>query len=222
MIRTALALLLLLGGLLAGCGESHVSGDSGPPTADAGPPGDDAGPPRGRDAGPRDAGPPGCAVRRPAKHRARAEACDRERPRPDLPSDIDPTWSDCASHDDCTEGDNGRCTAGRDGYHCSYDRCFADADCDGVCECGGDWGSDGNACKAGNCATDGDCGPEGFCSPSWGDCGDYGGVVGYYCHTCDDECIDDTDCGDGTWGSGYCAYSPLMDRWVCQDSWCAG
>jgi hypothetical protein len=33
---------------------------------------------------------------------------------------------------------------------------------------------------------------------------------GYFCHTKDDDCIDDSDCGDGT-----CNYDKFEGRWSC-------
>lgn len=207
--------------LLCACGNSHTpAGDAGPPTGDAGPRADAGTRP---DAAPRpDAGPPDCVLSEPAAHRAAAATCDDVRA-PQAPPDFG-EW-ECSRDEDCADGRNGRCTGnGHDGWRCSYDLCFEDGDCEsgGVCHCGGGWRTDANVCKPGNCRTDGDCGPGGFCSPTFGDCGDYGGVVGFYCHTCDDECVDDADCVDGSFGPGYCAYQTLLGRWVCQDSHCAG
>jgi hypothetical protein len=75
-----------------------------------------------------------------------------------------------------------------------------------------------NICLTGNCRVDADCGPGGFCSPTWDlACGQSNGVVGYYCHTPRDTCVDDIDCVDGT-KAGYCAWS--VDRWRCSYSVC--
>jgi hypothetical protein len=40
------------------------------------------------------------------------------------------------------------------------------------------------------------------------------GVAGYYCHTANDQCIDDTDCV-ATMGNATCAYSTANSRWEC-------
>lgn len=169
-----------------------------------------------------------CPLKAPPKlHRAAANVCDDVRsdtaPMPDGP--VDGGYIQCDSHDDCTAGKNGRCTGNsHDGWYCTYDACAEDSECGGgkVCLCGGGWRSDNNVCLAGNCQTDADCGDTGFCSPTQGDCGEYGGTVGFYCHTCDDECVDDSDCGDGDpWGS-TCRYNPAAGKWTCSDSQCAG
>ncbi len=166
--------------------------------------------------------------RAPEKHRPVAEMCDDAR---DSSGPFIDDWAleqgdyvSCTAHEECTEGDNGRCIGnGHDGWSCSYDRCFADDDCDNVCECEGGFRGDFNVCVGGDCRTDADCGPGGYCSPSFGDCGEYTGVVAYYCHTPDDECIDDSDCdGDGNFGAPYCAYNPAAGKWMCSDSHCAG
>jgi len=166
----------------------------------------------------------------PLKHRPEAVACDHERVDnvvsiPDNPG----APVDCESHDDCVGGENGRCVGNtHDGWYCTYDRCFGDGDCSPgaqVCECGGGFRSDHNVCLGqGNCQVDADCGAGGYCSPSYGDCGDYLGVVAYYCHTDADECIDDADC-DGepsSFGTPYCAYNPTAGKWMCSSQQCAG
>ncbi|HKU40744.1 MAG TPA: hypothetical protein VJR89_21435, partial [Polyangiales bacterium] len=79
---------------------------------------------------------------------------------------------------------------------------------------------DNNRCLAGNCRVDADCGQSGYCSPSFGSCGSLDGVVAYYCHTCQDECIDDEDCSrlQGECASPsstpafFCAYVPRTSR----------
>ncbi|HJL14694.1 MAG TPA: hypothetical protein RMH99_03500 [Sandaracinaceae bacterium LLY-WYZ-13_1] len=203
--------------LAAGCNASHGRDDDAGAPADAGVVTDDAA--------------TGCTLPEPEAHRSAEATCRRERPAPPLAGEI-PEHSECDEHADCTEGTNGRCTGGSfHGYHCSYDRCFADDDCadrGGPCLCRGDGGGvasgGANRCAAGNCRTDADCGPGGFCSPSLGDCGDYGGVQGYYCHTCEDECTDDADCADmeGIFGRGYCAYDEVVGHWRCAYDHCAG
>ena len=170
---------------------------------------------------------PRCPIAPPKAHRAAGAMCDDQRssrePTPDGP--VDGEYIQCDSHDDCTSGENGRCTGNsHDGWYCTYDACSEDSGCGTgkVCLCSGGWRSDHNVCVSGNCQTDADCGDTGYCSPTQGDCGEYGGTVGFYCHTCEDECVDDTDCGDGDpWGS-TCRYNPSAGKWTCSDSQCAG
>jgi hypothetical protein len=140
----------------------------------------------------------------------------------------------CHSDAECTEGENGRCGGnGHDGYRCTYDNCFADSDCSGaasgearVCGCEGGFRSENNVCLVGNCQLDADCGQGGYCSPSLGNCGNYAKTVGYFCHTPDDECIDDADCdalpGAGTFGAPYCAFMPTIGHWKCSNTHCVG
>jgi len=81
----------------------------------------------------------------------------------------------------------------------------------------------GAICVEANCHTDADCGSNGYCSPTVdSECGSFYGTVGFYCHTCDDTCTDDTDCGNGQPGSPYCAYDPTVGHWACGDGFCAG
>ena len=133
----------------------------------------------------------------------------------------------CQSHDDCDEGMNGRCTLGRF-PHCTYDECFTDDDCEGtVCLCGGAAMSDANRCiPQGNCRTDADCGAGGFCSPTLGDCGNYGGVVGFFCRTPEDECLNDDECVNpderGGRRAGQCRFNLAGGRWMCGYSECVG
>ena len=110
-------------------------------------------------------------------------------------------------------------------FVCMYDQCTRDVDCEegGVCECGKGLGGTNVCLNDSGCQVNADCGVAGYCSPTFGDCGDYSGVIAYQCHTPQDECIDDADCGadENGWGS-YCAYSPRSGRWQCEDSHCAG
>ena len=188
------------------------------------------------------------ALREPENHRAVAETCDtvREVPEPsasvisgisctsdedcagyengrcvsDTDGDLHCEYDllGCRSHAECTEGENGRCEYR---YYtrenvCTYDECFADEDCPAgiVCHCRGDYG---NACYTeGNCLTDADCGP-GYCSPTR-----YclqRGFDGYYCHTPQDECIDDSDCQTVD-TNGVCAYDAAVGRWICRYDQC--
>jgi hypothetical protein len=45
-------------------------------------------------------------------------------------------------------------------------------------------------------------------------------VAGYFCHTCNDECLNDSDCNGGT--VGYCAYKVSAAHWVCGYNFTAG
>lgn len=127
---------------------------------------------------------------------------------------------------------------------CSYDTCNSDADCPSKVPCAcRESGEDSraNACVTeSNCAVDADCGPDGYCSPSvvndfcncpttalcpdsaacYADgtkvpcvCGDSCGH-GYYCHTPNDTCLDDSDCAQGT-----CNYDRLDQLWRCAICW---
>ncbi len=133
-------------------------------------------------------------------------------------------YGECLSDADCTAGDNGRCQDNRGRFFCSYDTCYSDATCTtgGPCACEGQSGSPGNTCLPGNCQTDADCGSGGFCSPTFGGCGNYSGVIAYYCHTAADTCVDDADCVDPAQGAGYCMYSPERGHWACGYGQCVG
>lgn len=164
--------------------------------------------------------PPG---RVPVNHRPVAEACDDVRP-PGSFQGEPLEGAECSQDTDCVDGDNGRCTQGRFVF-CSYDHCFADDDCangmgGGVCGCEGAAFDDGNVCLGGNCRTNADCGPGGYCSPTFGGCGNYTGVEAYFCHTPEDECIDDADCQDQP--QGYCAFAPERGLWACSYAHCVG
>ena len=179
----------------------------------------------------------GAPGRVPAVHRAAAVSCDGTRPyfdagAPKTDAAVGPPV-ECRTHADCTSGVNGRCVGnGHDGWRCTYDACFSDADCPGtdggpgggragVCACENGFRSDNNSCLyAGDCRTDADCGTRGYCSPTLGMCGGYAPFIGYYCHTAADECIDDADC-TGT-GINYCAWSELKGHWACSNSICVG
>lgn len=131
----------------------------------------------------------------------------------------------CHSDADCTAGTYGRCMANLGGgpadpnapeFVCTYDACKTDSDCPAqqtcACHTSPYVGQTGNTCVPGECRVDADCGSQGDCSPttSVGQCGQFN-LVGYYCHTKQDECVNDSDCGDKT-----CAYSAQDARWTCQ------
>jgi hypothetical protein len=131
----------------------------------------------------------------------------------------------CLHDGDCAAGTNGRCgnPGGPAGCYCSYDTCTQDADCPTgqTCACHASPYNDfGNTCVPGNCRVDSDCGASGYCSPTapaGGWCGD---VAGYYCHTPNDLCLDDSDCfgadAGTTAGTKFCEYSTTNRRWECQ------
>lgn len=168
----------------------------------------------------------------PLRHRATATACPSTRPA----SMCDPGVGSgpplmCRSDSECTAGTNGRCVGNpHDGCRCNYDACSTDGDCmNAACECrlASRGAAGANVCIPGNCRVDADCGVGGYCSPTLGSCGDYGGLVGYYCHTARDECVDDADCATVLDGGflgqrPYCMYSQEVGRWVCSNSGCAG
>jgi Cys-rich repeat protein len=179
---------------------------------------------------------------------ASAAGAQEPPPLPDTPCESN---ADCGSFEGCLEGTcvalaptDASCSADADcpdaGSVCVDGMCWApegggtgidpqpeqvceqDADCpegelcfDGYCS-GFDTPPDDSGC-----AEDADCGEGGACSPTLGDCGDYAGVVAYYCHTPADECVDDADC-TGTAGRGYCAYNPAAGHWMCSDAQCVG
>ncbi len=127
----------------------------------------------------------------------------------------------CSSDAQCADaGANARCVpfnGGPAGCSCTYDACFHDSDCTGeTCACHGSpyLDGDGNRCVPGNCHVDHDCGPGGYCSPTYGSAS-CGTLVGYYCHTPQDQCIDDSDCSSGG-GFQVCAFSTTNNRWECQ------
>jgi hypothetical protein len=131
---------------------------------------------------------------------------------------------ECLSDADCTANDNGRCWNNREFWFCTYDTCYSDATCTsgGPCACEGESGSPGNTCLPGNCQTDADCAGGGYCSPTMGGCGNYGGVIAYFCHTPADTCLDDSECVSPTQGAGYCMYSPEVGHWSCGYGQCVG
>lgn len=122
---------------------------------------------------------------------------------------------DCSSHDDCTDGDNGRCYVY--GHECTYDECFAHDDCadDELCACGAGIGRS-HECQPAGCRSEADC--DGFaCAPSrTPPC--LFQLLGHFCHGPDDECASTEDC-EGT-EFADCVYSPEQSRWVCDGTHC--
>ena len=170
------------------------------------------------DAGADASTPVDASTRAPASHRAKALSCVGVNSPPEPVQNEYGDYTRCARHEDCTEGENGKCISGlgRAGmmYFCVYDECASDADCDPgmVCHC--DESTAARCFSIGNCQTDADCGAGeyGYCSPSMSsDCGGYRPLDGYHCHTGADSCIDDSDCT----GTDYCNYSEYDDRWKC-------
>jgi hypothetical protein len=103
---------------------------------------------------------------------------------------------------------------------CTYDACVSDGDCKlgGPCVCRSNLAG-ANTCLAGNCRVDADCGAGGSCSPTYDfGCGHYIGIVGYFCHTPRDSCLDDSDCAP----PGECRHNPATGAWVCASSQCVG
>ncbi len=153
----------------------------------------------------------------PKNHRPSPEICDEDRVSIPVPNDQYP--KDCTSDEECTLRPNGRCRLSGGIYSCNYDTCYTDADCKGiVCGCNLSQG-DTNICVGGSCTIDADCGPGGYCSPSYYICGRSGGYRFYACHTPQDECLNDEDCGPQP-GDDYCAYDSRLNYWVCKDHHC--
>jgi len=161
-------------------------------------------------------------------HRATADVCPdtREAVTPVPPECSDYPEAACHSHEDCTEGPNGRCTVGVWGTQdcgCTYDECFTDADCDEdeLCGCGEAEpfaNHFNNMCISAACRTDGDC-EEGYCfavpyycdAPSsqddlW--------IQGFACATADDECRNHEVCACGD-ELARCMPESHGDPWTC-------
>jgi hypothetical protein len=154
----------------------------------------------------------------PAVHRVTAADCAATTSAPKA----------CTLDTDCGSlGFDVKCVSGT----CAVDQCVKDADCGatGVCSCKGqtrEWAgaTPGNICVKGNCRVDADCGAGGWCSPSYGDCGAFYGVQGYWCHTAADGCRNDGDCSssDGGFGQPWCGYDAVTGAWACKTGGCAG
>ncbi len=223
MEHRGLKLLLLVAALGAALPNLHCGGtELANGHKDGGP---------GSDGSPVPPGPPPTGLPAPTNHRPAAMSCPTTRPpgvnmEGGAPFDAGP-YGFCTDDSQCTAGTNGRCTpSGHNaGPSCQYDTCFADSDCakGQICECGGPAGIGryANTCLSGNCRVDSDCGAGGYCSPSYGtSCGAYGGIAGYFCHTAQDTCTDDSQCTAQP--NGYCGYQPMTGSWSCIYSFCAG
>jgi hypothetical protein len=141
---------------------------------------------------------------------------------------FDATNGYCHTDAECMNPDagaNGRCAI-FPAYNfpaCSYDQCVIDSDCgdSGICSCRDPYGAGENLCVPSNCSVDSDCGNGGFCSPTMEGCGAYVGTVGYYCHTAEDHCLDDSDC-DADAGFPHCVFDSPINRWICAPLDCTG
>ena len=148
----------------------------------------------------------------PKVHRPAAAVCANDRGAGNADPQV--PLGDCKKDEDCTSGLAGRCLAsmsGPKGNSCSYDACYADADCGGgqVCSCRAT-SSYPNLCVKGNCVADADCNGN-YCSPSVTFDRINIGVTGYFCHTPADACVDDGDCGS----TSKCAWNGTA--WACSD-----
>jgi hypothetical protein len=244
MIHRAWLTAILVGGCVESAGpiletDPIVDRNSGPATSDGATP--DASVRRSaatNDAAHSDASVTELADQRagprtPKRHLPNGPACDRSRGAVDFRGDggLSRPLS-CSSDADCSGGVNGRCTpatvgGGAVAALCTYDACFNDGDCPNgtACSCRGrdfhrSWPSDENRCMSGgNCHVDGDCGSE-YCSPSKDPgCANLD-FVGLFCHTTDDECVDDQDCPPGD-GFHVCAYDSVVRHWRCVATYCA-
>jgi hypothetical protein len=168
----------------------------------------------------------------PANHRPTEITCPEQRGAGDASGHSQEIGDPCGQDSDCTAGMNGRCLWFHISY-CSYDTCFSDSDCPNnlVCECRQSASSSvANVCMAdGDCRVDSDCGPGGFCSPSLAGsdcvclqctssaCSDTTSCGhGYFCHTQQDTCVNDSDCNGAT-----CVYDMSSKRWGCSSLSCA-
>jgi hypothetical protein len=223
------ACFLVLPFLAFACGGT-VTSVPGPQENDGG---SDAPPPIILPPGP----PPNGEV--PKDHHPSVTTCGHDRA-PSFTPDAGPPpgWFDggptsaCTFDSDCTAGANGRCVILGNSLirGCSYDECFTDSDCgaNGVCECGASYmgvRSAPNVCSSnGGCSLDSQCGPGGYCSPSVKEnnaCNQGPAPAGFFCHTPEDRCVNDTDC-TGTVGN-FCTFSPQLGYWTCTSiPLCAG
>ena len=221
VVAIVLGPLVACSGGIAPDPTSSSSGSSGSSSGSSGSSGNTSGS-SGTTSGSSGTTSSGGGGRVPEKHRPVAAACTGER------TNQEPTGAnggECAKHVDCTKGRNGRCVFGRAGTMCTYDQCANDGECEtGVCSCDTGTGGTDVCLHMSGCKIDADCGAGGYCSPTQGDCGNYGGIVGYFCHQPNDECVDDADCKTvpGANGGGSCRYNKTVGHWRCETSECAG
>ena len=156
------------------------------------------------------------ARRTPLQHRATGTTCPVQRAAglslcPD--ASTCQIFGECGRDSNCSAGKNGRCLiAGpAPATACSYDTCFADADCPAniPCDCRNSASSQSpNSCLTGSdCRVDSDCGPANFCSFSQD--GWWGGT--YHCHTASDLCVNDNDCAQFQ----NCTFNKQNGYWSC-------
>lgn len=203
-----LASLALLSTLAVGACGGETLGTGG--AADA-----------GRDSGvTQDTGPSDAALRVPVYHRPDDSQCATLRPPGGCSARGTGPAFMCSSDGQCTDGGaDGRCLnsgGGPAGCFCTYDACQMDTDCPTgqLCVChDSPYSYGGNTCMPGNCRVDSDCGVGGYCSPAHGTTSNCGYVSGYYCHTRQDDCTNDSDCGGGL---EVCTWSSADSRWTCQ------
>jgi hypothetical protein len=238
MTRSPLPVSMMAVVLALGCGGRETAtraGTSGGVTTSSGSAGGSTGTTSSAGTNSGSTGISSGASKIPKIHRATASSCTQPRSGgdggvPDCDAGSYGSVS-CRYDSDCTAGADGRCECDIDGVFtsakCSYDACQSDSDCvangssGGVCDCReGQLGtgnqSAANVCLAGNCRTDADCGSGGYCSPSnVPGCGP-GWWYGYFCHTANDTCTNDTDCPRP---NGVCA--TYGNAWTCYPSPCA-
>jgi len=161
-----------------------------------------------------------------------AEACSTERTvvLPVPQECVDNPAAACSSHEDCTDGDNGRCTTGLWGANdcaCSYDECFSDSDCPSGKLCGcGEAGAFGlyanNTCVTALCHTDADC-DAGLCLAvpyycAYTEVEPRHLVDRYQCATAEDECRNHGACECSDDPTNRCAPVDTEDQdgsWTC-------
>jgi hypothetical protein len=159
------------------------------------------------------------------EHRATGSTCASSTLRPCT------TDMDCAGIGFGQPGPPVTCVDSPAGKVCGADQCATDADCapGSACVCLADVvirppgnGSGGlrpysNQCLPADCRVDSDCGDHGACSPTKNlYCSVT--IIGYQCHTCEDSCVDDADCEQGS----YCVFAPEVGKWACTAGTCAG
>lgn len=165
-------------------------------------------------------------------HRETAEACPVVRePLVSAPSSCGSTEDDeCAAHEDCTAGFNGRCFLAQDSGLCScaYDECFSDLECSptSLCRCAEQYPFElntNNACIRAACRTDADC-ETGLCFGTPFFCGAAAEgetmyIARFACADPNDECRNHETC--------YCDGSPQRchpnddGAWVCSNNYMA-